>query len=95
MSIDRETVKKVAKLARLKLTAEEEEKYTKQLSGILDYVDQLKNMPGSAASADLETSHSLEELREDAADGGRHREQILNGAPTRKGDLLSVPGVFE
>lgn len=95
MNIDRDTVKKVAKLARLKLTADEEEKYAKELSGILNYVDQLKNIPSGGASLGLETSHSLDELREDADDGGRHREQILNEAPTRKGDLLSVPGVFE
>lgn len=95
MNLDRERVVKVAKLARLKLTLEEEEKYTKQLSGILDYVDQLKNMPSGNVSDDLEIFHSLDELRADEADGGRHQAQILNGAPTKKGDLLSVPGVFE
>lgn len=85
----------MAKLARLNLAPDEEEKYAKQLSGILDYVDQLKNMPGGEALTDSEAFHSLGELRLDQTDGGRHQQQIIGAAPTKKGDLLSVPGVFE
>jgi aspartyl-tRNA(Asn)/glutamyl-tRNA(Gln) amidotransferase subunit C len=42
--IDREQVHKVAHLARLDLTAGEEEQFTTQLNGILDYFEQLNEL---------------------------------------------------
>ena len=44
MAISIEQVKKIAELARLELTSEEETKYQKQLSAILDYVGQLQEL---------------------------------------------------
>ena len=41
MKLSKEQVEHIAGLARLKLTAEETEKYSQQLSGILEYVDKL------------------------------------------------------
>jgi len=46
--IDLEQVRKVAHLARLALSAEEEQQFTSQLSSILDYVDQLKELDTEA-----------------------------------------------
>ena len=40
--ITKETVRHIAKLARLRLTAQEEETYTEQLGKILDHVDELQ-----------------------------------------------------
>ena len=46
--IDREEVRKVANLARLELTPEEEEEqFTSQLNGILDYFEQLSELDTS------------------------------------------------
>ena len=42
--LDNEQVRKVAHLARLELTAEEEEKFTTQLGDILDYFEQLSEL---------------------------------------------------
>ncbi|HBL11934.1 MAG TPA: Asp-tRNA(Asn)/Glu-tRNA(Gln) amidotransferase GatCAB subunit C, partial [Cyanobacteria bacterium UBA11162] len=42
--IDREQVRKVANLARLELTPEEEEQFLPQLNGILDYFQQLSEL---------------------------------------------------
>ena len=42
--IDLEQVRKVALLARLELTAEEEQQFTGQLSSILEYVEQLSEL---------------------------------------------------
>ncbi|MEM7793731.1 MAG: Asp-tRNA(Asn)/Glu-tRNA(Gln) amidotransferase subunit GatC, partial [Cyanobacteria bacterium P01_C01_bin.118] len=42
--IDLEQVRKVALLARLDLTKEEEQQFTEQLNGILDYVNQLNEL---------------------------------------------------
>lgn len=44
MKLTKEQVEKIAHLARLKLTEEEMERYTNQLTTILDYVDILKEL---------------------------------------------------
>ena len=44
MHLKKEDIEHIAKLARLDLTEEELEKYGQQLSGVLDYIDQLKEV---------------------------------------------------
>ena len=94
MSISLDEVRKIASLARLKLTPEEESKYAEQLSAILEYVDQLKQVQTGEFGETFETVHSENDLRADETDGGRFQGEILQLAPTRKGDYLSVPAVF-
>lgn len=66
--IDKDEVKHIAKLARLDLDEEELEEFQEELSSILDYVDQLKELDVS----DVEpTSHSVDiknVMREDKAE---------------------------
>ena len=85
----------MAGLARLSITPEEEEKYTSQLSAILDYVDQLQELDISLnTSQDFAAVHTIEELRADVRDDGRHQSEILTLAPTREDGYFSVPAVF-
>jgi len=49
--ITKEQVKHIAKLARISLTEEEEEKFQKELSLILDYVEKLKEVDISNVQA--------------------------------------------
>ncbi|MFN6367491.1 MAG: Asp-tRNA(Asn)/Glu-tRNA(Gln) amidotransferase subunit GatC, partial [Aphanizomenon sp.] len=42
--IDSQLVRKVANLARLELTADEETQFTTQLGNILDYIEQLNQL---------------------------------------------------
>jgi aspartyl-tRNA(Asn)/glutamyl-tRNA(Gln) amidotransferase subunit C len=51
--IDREQVHKVANLARLELTAEEEEQLAAQMSSILEYFEQLSELDTEDVAADL------------------------------------------
>ena len=96
MPISLEEVRKIAKLARLKLTAEEEQKYAVQLSAILDYVDQLSDLKGVKFPTEVSmATHNAEELRPDEKDGGRHQSKILELAPTRQNNYFSVLAVFE
>ena len=53
MSIDNTTVKKVAKLARIKTSTEEEENLKKELNNILDWVDKLQKVNTSDTDAML------------------------------------------
>ena len=89
--IDREQVLHVAKLARLKLTDDEVEKMTGELSKILEHVERMEAL-------DLEgvepTSHvvALENvLREDVPRPSLSRERALEQAPDATGDGFRMP----
>ncbi|WP_066381479.1 MULTISPECIES: Asp-tRNA(Asn)/Glu-tRNA(Gln) amidotransferase subunit GatC [unclassified Anabaena] len=92
--IDREQVHKVALLARLELTPEEEEQFTTQLGSILDYVEQLSeldvsNVPPTTRAIDLSNV-----TREDELQPYPDREGILNSAPEQEGDFFKVPKIL-
>ena len=55
--ISKEDVKRVAKLARIGITKKEEEKFAKDLSSILDYIEKLKEVDVSKVKP---TAHSIE-----------------------------------
>jgi aspartyl-tRNA(Asn)/glutamyl-tRNA(Gln) amidotransferase subunit C len=92
--IDREQVRKVALLARLELTAEEEEKFTTQLSGILDYFEQLNELDVSNVPPTTRAIEVVNVVRSDGCHSYPEREAILNNAPDRDGDFFKVPRII-
>lgn len=94
MSIDLDQVRKVALLARLELTAEEEQQFTGQLSSILDYFEQLNELD----TANVEPTTRAIELsnitRPDELKPFTEREAILEGAPDREDDFFKVPKIL-
>jgi aspartyl-tRNA(Asn)/glutamyl-tRNA(Gln) amidotransferase subunit C len=89
--IDREQVLHVARLARLKLTDEEVERMSSELSGILEHVERISEL-------DLEgvepTSHviALENvLRADEPRPSWSRDEMLERAPDPAGGSYRVP----
>lgn len=95
--ISRSDVQHIAHLARLALTAEEEEEFEKELSSILGFVEKL-NEADTAGVLPM-TGGSLQEhvMREDAvadpAVEGRH-DILLAAAPEKKDDWIKVRKVF-
>ncbi|ABA23495.1 aspartyl/glutamyl-tRNA(Asn/Gln) amidotransferase subunit C [Trichormus variabilis ATCC 29413] len=92
--IDREQVRKVALLARLELTPQEEEQFTTQLGSILDYVEQLNeldvsNVPPTARAIDVSNI-----TREDNLQPYADREAILSSAPEQEGEFFKVPKIL-
>jgi aspartyl-tRNA(Asn)/glutamyl-tRNA(Gln) amidotransferase subunit C len=92
--IDREQVKKVALLARLALTPEEEEKFATQLSSILDYADQLSELDVSDVPPTTRAIDVSNITRPDALQPYGDRDAILEGAPDRDGDFFKVPKII-
>lgn len=95
MSISKEEVLHIAALSRLDLTDKELEKYTTDLSNIVDYANEL-------AKVDIEgvkpTAHILDIkniFREDNVDSSYDREKILQNAPTKAAGCITVPKVVE
>lgn len=92
--IDLEQVRKVALLARLDLTEAEEQQFTEQLSGILDYVQQLDELN----TEDIEPTTRAIELsnitRQDELATFTDRDSILDIAPEREDDFFKVPKIL-
>jgi aspartyl-tRNA(Asn)/glutamyl-tRNA(Gln) amidotransferase subunit C len=92
--LDREQVRKVAHLARLELTPEEEEKFTTQLSDILNYFDQLSELDTSDVQPTTRAIDVSNITRSDRQVTYTDREAILNCAPDREGDFFRVPKII-
>ena len=94
MSLDRATVHKVATLARLELTPEEEEKFAGQLSGILDYVEQLNELDVTNVEPTTRAIDMVNVTRADIMQVYENREALLEGAPDRDDNFFKVPKII-
>jgi len=95
MSIDKETVKRVAHLARIKLQDKELEKLSEQLHDILGFIDKISALDIQQVKP---ASHILpisNVLRKDKPDISLTAEKALKNAPSRKGNFFSVPKIIE
>ena len=92
--IDREQVRKVANLARLELTTEEEAQFTTQLGSILDYIEQLNQLDVTNVAPTTRAIDVSNVTREDILQPYPEREAILNSAPQQEGDFFRVPKIL-
>ncbi|UKP00795.1 Asp-tRNA(Asn)/Glu-tRNA(Gln) amidotransferase subunit GatC [Nostoc sp. UHCC 0870] len=92
--IDREQVHKVALLARLELTPEEEEQFTIQLGSILDYVEQLSELDVTDVLPTTRAIDVSNVTRDDELQPYADREAILNSAPEQEGEFFKVPKIM-
>lgn len=101
-----EDVRRVAELANLELTAEEEPRMRRDLNAILDYVAQLSEVdtgqvaPMSQvsdvlANAGRAASEQDSVLREDAVRPCLDHQQVMSAAPETDGTFFKVPKVIE
>ena len=95
MAIDTETVKRVANLARINVTEEELVPLTKELSTILEFMQQLNAV--NVTDIDPLTSVTPTELhlREDVITSGENSSEILMNAPKYREGFFTVPKVIE
>jgi aspartyl-tRNA(Asn)/glutamyl-tRNA(Gln) amidotransferase subunit C len=95
MALSLAEVRRIAALARLELTPEEEDRFAEQLSAILSYVEQLEALDVSGVEP---MTHALAEaptLRDDAALPCLPPEEALANAPERDGTFFVVPRIIE
>ncbi len=93
--MDKATVKKVARLARIRLNDEQVEKLVQPLSNIMGFVEQL----GEVDTDNVEPQASVVDitlpLREDVANDGDCPEKVLANAPEQTQEFFVVPKVVE
>jgi len=95
MSIDKETVKQVAHLARIELQDKELEKLSKQLHDILGFIDKISKLDIEKVKPSSHILPISNVLREDKSRTCLTAQKALENAPSRKGDFFSVPKIIE
>lgn len=95
MALTIEEVRAIARLARLQLTAEEEERFASQLSDVLDYAARLREVDTSDIPPTASVLPISAPLRPDEVRPCLPREQLLASAPDSEGGLFRVPRVLE
>ncbi len=92
--IDREQVKKVAHLARLEITPQEEVELEGSLNAILDYFEQLEELdttdvPPTTRAIDISNITRIDQLTPWV-----DRDELLSEAPDQDGDFYKVPQIM-
>jgi len=100
MSVDKQTVAKIASLARIKLGEDELEAMVPELNSILGWVEQLGEVDVSGIEPMTAVIENHLRLREDVIDadpltGGGKRESVLANAPVAEHGFFGVPKVIE
>jgi aspartyl-tRNA(Asn)/glutamyl-tRNA(Gln) amidotransferase subunit C len=89
MALTSEDVRKIATLARLRFTPEEEERFAGQLAKIVEYIDQLQGFAGEAPAVEVPGVREMADVPHDCLP----RERFLANAPASLDGFLLVPEV--
>jgi aspartyl-tRNA(Asn)/glutamyl-tRNA(Gln) amidotransferase subunit C len=95
MSIDAATVRKVARLARIRLGDGEAEPLAAELSGILAWIEQLNEVDVEGVAPMASTEAVKLPLREDVVTDGGDPARVLANAPKSDRGFFVVPKVVE
>jgi aspartyl-tRNA(Asn)/glutamyl-tRNA(Gln) amidotransferase subunit C len=99
-----EDVKRVAELAYLELTTDEEARMQRDLNAILGYIDQLNELDTSSVEPMAQVAEILggasgdlrsDALRADAPRPSLPRDRVMTSAPETDGRFFKVPKVIE
>lgn len=93
MSLTREEVLNVAKLARLKFKEEEIQKFQTDLNNILDYIDILSEVDTENVEPLVQVHEGEPRLREDEVRKSLTAEEAMKNAPASDDGALIVPKV--
>ena len=91
--ISAEEVKHVAKLARLELTDNEVEKYSKQLGDILKYVEQMNEVDTTGIEPMPHAIPVYNVMREDVVKYEQTKEELMANAPYEEDGFFRVPKI--
>lgn len=95
MKLEKSEVEHVAALARIELTEQEKEKYSKELGAILTYVEELDKAPTSSIDS-IEQISGLENIvREDNIAESLSNEEALKNAPDKENGFIKTKKIFE
>jgi len=95
MAISIDEVNQIGKLARLNFNDAEKQKLQTEVSSILEYVDQLKEIERATSVELIEDPEAINLMRDDVAEELIAPEEFLKQAPARQGNFIKVKSVLE
>jgi aspartyl-tRNA(Asn)/glutamyl-tRNA(Gln) amidotransferase subunit C len=95
MQVDEATVRRIARLARIKVTDAEARSLDKELSGILDWVKQLDEVDTSAVEPMTRVVPIAMKMRDDKISDGEIAVAVTENAPLTEDHFFVVPKIVE
>ncbi|MFS0779823.1 Asp-tRNA(Asn)/Glu-tRNA(Gln) amidotransferase subunit GatC [Neobacillus sp. 3P2-tot-E-2] len=92
--ISNEQVKHVANLARLEISEDEAEIFTKQLDAIITFAEQLNELDTTNVEPTYHVLDMKNVFREDIKEKGLPREEVLKNAPDQQDGQIKVPAII-
>ncbi len=95
MSVDTQTVKKVASLARIAISEDDAQRLAPDLSTNLGWIEQLGEVDTSSVQPMTAVIANHLRLRDDVVTDGGVRDDVLANAPQAEHGFFAVPKVIE
>ena len=95
MSIDNDTVKHIAKLARISLDEKKMNSLSKDLSSIIKFIEKLNELNTEKTVPLTSIINASLQSRKDEVLDGKIRDQILKNSPEKNEEFFVVPKVIE
>jgi aspartyl-tRNA(Asn)/glutamyl-tRNA(Gln) amidotransferase subunit C len=95
MSINKDTIKKISKLARISVTNDETDRLEKDLNSILKFVEQLKELNTDKVEPISSVSDQNLTMNKDEVKKINEKDDILKNAPEKNSNYYVVPKVIE
>jgi len=95
MAIDKATVLRIAKLARIKVADEATDGLAKELNVIMDWVEQLSEVDTDGVEPMTSVVDITLPLRTDEVHAAVQRDELLSNAPNTDNGFFVVPKVVE
>ncbi len=95
MSVDQATVRRIARLARIRISDNEVPKLEGELNHILGWIEMMDEVDTDNVEPMTSVVESTMRLREDVVNDGGYPEQITGNAPATDENFFMVPKVVE
>ena len=95
MSIDKNTVKHISKLARISLDEKKADSLSKDLTSIMKFIENLNKLNTDKTAPLTSIINASLKSRKDEVKDGKIRDQILKNSPDKNDEFFVVPKVVE
>ena len=95
MSIDKNTVKHISKLARISLDEKNADSLSKDLTSIMKFIENLNKLNTEKTVPLTSIINASLKSRKDEVKDGKIRDQILKNSPEKNDEFFVVPKVIE
>ena len=95
MSIDKDTLKNISKLARISLDDKDVDNLSKNLSSIIEFIEKLNELDTDETIPLTSIIDASLAYRKDEVNIGQTRDQILKNSPEKNNEFFVVPKVIE